>query len=443
MSRLAKLTCAWLVAPSWLFEAAAQRNTGIPISDHDDFDDFGGDFGGDFLKRYIEVDRDEDDDAASSASLWEEGEESGEYPLLKATLAAIDDKVTEETVERALINAETLWAEALEARTVAQALSAEADQMAASSHDTSAAAVKSANAITDALKFDLSMLDTSTKAQDAALAAAEKLREAVDAVEKASKLEEKAHEALVVAEILAGALEDGEGDERMADLPEEDKCERRRRRLAEGGAAACVSAECHSERFWLREWHSRMECWLFVRSHRACVQACLGSLQIHLAQRFEQTMRARGVHYPQDGPAQSLKAQTAAKGRSEYGCEWISDDTAELELPEFPSLDFEWTIPPIPRLFLSWPRVHALAPAEPRGRVAKRMASEAQLVTVAAIGFGMAAFVGAVNCFAIMRTRRNDGVGGRVRIQIRRETPTRGVLVACAQSNVKSCRAPQ
>jgi len=245
MSRLAKLTCAWLVAPSWL--AAAQRNTGIPISDHDDFDDFGG--GGDFLKRYIEVDRDEDDDAASSddaasaASLWEEGEESDGYPLLKATLAAIDDKkVTEEAVESALINAETLWAEALEARTVAEALSAEADQMAASSHDTSAAAVESANALKDAPKFHLSMLDTSTKAQNAAIAAASKLQEAVDAVEKASKLEKKAHEALVVAEILAGALEDGEADEPIADSPEEDKCERRRRRLTGGGASSSLRA---------------------------------------------------------------------------------------------------------------------------------------------------------------------------------------------------------
>ena len=106
-------------------------------------------------------------------------------------------KMTEDMVEGFVERAEALWAEALAARELADKLSSEAETLADASGEASDAA---STALDGASKFSLSMLTTSTEAQNKALEAGKVIAEAVEAAEAAEELERKAEEALTASE---------------------------------------------------------------------------------------------------------------------------------------------------------------------------------------------------------------------------------------------------
>ena len=118
----------------------------------------------------------------------------------------------------------------------------------------------------------------------------------------------------------------------------------------------CLGGACASEREWWDEWGERMSCWWMETPWRTALQACVGALSVHLAQRFEQFMSLRG------GARQPL-GQSAQQ--AEQGCEWVSEGE-RLQLPQFPSFGeqgFDFSLPPIPRLMPSWQHLQTLAPA--------------------------------------------------------------------------------
>ena len=141
-----------------------------------------------------------------------------------------------------------------------------------------------------------------------------------------------------------------------AKLPEEVCAIRNQRRRLGEADAGCLGGACASEQEWWDEWGERMECWWMETPWRTALQACVGALSVHLAQRFEQFMSLRG------GARQPL-GQSAQQ--AEQGCEWVSEGE-RLQLPQFPSFGeqgFDFSLPPIPRLMPSWQHLQTLAPA--------------------------------------------------------------------------------
>tara|TARA_B100000513_G_C11897432_1_gene184386 strand:- start:20 stop:1894 length:1875 start_codon:yes stop_codon:yes gene_type:complete len=107
------------------------------------------------------------------------------------------------------------------------------------------------------------------------------------------------------------------------------------------------------EEVWHEEWSTRFECWWgglpFPTQNQ--LGSCLGALSLHLGSRLSLLVGQTPGQTP---------GQTLAPTISEPGCEWFEQAVSELELPEFPELNFEFTVPPIPRLVPSREFLHSL-----------------------------------------------------------------------------------
>lgn len=112
---------------------------------------------------------------------------------------------------------------------------------------------------------------------------------------------------------------------------------RRRRALA----AASRAAPSHGERTaspsrgWTHEWSRRFECWWMGLPGltQSRLSACLGALSLHLGSRLDAAFGRRAV-----------------SASRESGCEWLNENTLELQMiPDFPSPS-QFVLPPIPRL---------------------------------------------------------------------------------------------
>lgn len=121
----------------------------------------------------------------------------GIAPMVGLRRAALRCVVTEDDVEKAVEKAEKLWADALAARKKADALSAEAEEMA-----TAAATVgeEQSAKLGDATRFEMSLLSGASQAMSSSLQAGEVLSDAVEAAEEAQKLEDLAEAALAESE---------------------------------------------------------------------------------------------------------------------------------------------------------------------------------------------------------------------------------------------------
>lgn len=107
-------------------------------------------------------------------------------------------------------------------------------------------------------------------------------------------------------------------------------------------------AAVSSEEAWFSAWQRDFGCWwgALPRTTQGNLANCLGALSIHLGSRLEGLLRWTPTHAVDGGPV-----------NAEPGCKWI-EDTSQLQLPEFPSLgDFEFSLPPIPRLLPPWERL--------------------------------------------------------------------------------------
>lgn len=108
-------------------------------------------------------------------------------------------KVTSEDVEEACEKAERLWAEALEARKLADERSIEADNIASAAAD---ASKEQSETLDAASKFNLALLSGASEAMNSSLEAGQALSDAVEAAEAAEKLELLAEAALQETEKL-------------------------------------------------------------------------------------------------------------------------------------------------------------------------------------------------------------------------------------------------
>lgn len=103
---------------------------------------------------------------------------------------------------------------------------------------------------------------------------------------------------------------------------------------------------------WHEAWRQRLSCWWLVLPGplQADVGHCLGALSLHLSSRMDALLGRPGA--------------TGEIAAAEPGCEWLSESSEELQLPDFPSpVSFEFSLPPIPRLLPSreqlWLHSHA------------------------------------------------------------------------------------
>ena len=118
-------------------------------------------------------------------------------------------------------------------------------------------------------------------------------------------------------------------------------CERRR--LTHAGVVHAPQ----SEAAWNSEWTHRFECWWMGLPMPTQTQlgACMGALGLHVGSRFN-----------------ALLGRPPPAGAAETNCEWIEQSAGELAMPDLPSLgEFDFTVPPIPRLVPSWERLQVLA----------------------------------------------------------------------------------
>ena len=199
---------------------------------------------------------------------------------------------------------------------------------------------------------------------------------------------------------------------------EEEHCERRARRLQPAQTVADESA-------WFSEWRERLECWWIATPYQAGLQACMGALSLAVARSFQAALGGSRAAQPGDVAA------------AESGCEWVQKPQT-LQLPDFPDLgNFEFTVPPVPRLVPSWEHLHSLvAPKQifaaatpsqaPRPLSAPATSVESAEITseityVSAVGAGAGAAAGVLG-FALV-----VGVGTRLtsRVQIRRESSSK------------------
>tara|TARA_B100000513_G_scaffold119762_1_gene52693 strand:- start:1286 stop:2815 length:1530 start_codon:yes stop_codon:yes gene_type:complete len=131
----------------------------------------------------------------------------------------------------------------------------------------------------------------------------------------------------------------------------------KRRRLLEAGVAPNEA--------WDEEWSRRISCWWIglPLPTQSQMGACMGALGVHIASRLDVAFRAAQTTLGQR-PAASQPRSTA----SDASCEWISETSAELNLPSFPDFGegFEFSLPPIPRLLPSGQMLQSLSkPAKP------------------------------------------------------------------------------
>jgi|TARA_B100000513_G_C11861754_1_gene173005 hypothetical protein len=114
---------------------------------------------------------------------------------------------------------------------------------------------------------------------------------------------------------------------------------------------------------------------------------------------------------------------------AEPGCEWLTEQAADkLELPEFPTWNHEFAVPPIPRLVPTWERLQTLAAPTrysvykpPAQMVAQHegsnleMSGKANLMQAVAsgatLGAGLSALI--VTTVVVMRRARESAYGKR------------------------------
>ena len=101
------------------------------------------------------------------------------------------------------------------------------------------------------------------------------------------------------------------------DLPLEECSELEARRLE-------ASADLSGDQRWWAEWGARIDCWWLHTPMRESLGACVGSLGLLLARRFERAFRG---------------ASSSSASGTEPACDWIQRGSDILELPDFPAMD--------------------------------------------------------------------------------------------------------
>lgn len=168
------------------------------------------------------------------------------------------------------------------------------------------------------------------------------------------------------------------------------------------GRRRLQSAMPSREEAWHAAWQRRLECWWLAlpQPTQGLLGSCLGALGLHLGSRLESLVsRSRSKGLPTSAAA------------AERGCEWIKGAEAagaDLRLPAFPEVDFDFGLPPLPRLVPSWQRLHSLStggregPPSPLAREQSGVEGDAArggadggpwapLATGAGLGVGLAA----------------------------------------------------
>ena len=192
-------------------------------------------------------------------------------------------------------------------------------------------------------------------------------------------------------------------------------CERKRR------LESAVSLAGKAEAAWHAAWRARIECWWIglPMLKRSQLGGCLVALTLHLGSRLDAM-----IGRPPQSPAVPFAA--------EAGCEWLAQVEA-LQLPEFPMVDFEFRLPPLPRLVPSWEQLLSLGAAEPSkplgsrplGRLAASFQSptaSTQARTHLALGGGAGVGLGAALYMLLFRLggwRRSNVIGSKGRPALR------------------------
>lgn len=137
---------------------------------------------------------------------------------------------------------------------------------------------------------------------------------------------------------------------------------------------------------WHREWRHRLSCWWvgLPGPTQGDLGHCLGALSLHLGARLEKMI------------GRPLPASPRGGAAAESGCEWLEAATEELQMPDFPKIaDFEFSLPPIPRLMPPWTQLQMhsrITPAvEPQQREDEFPLSPSAIGVT--FGVGTAAFV--------------------------------------------------
>ena len=105
--------------------------------------------------------------------------------------------------------------------------------------------------------------------------------------------------------------------------------------------AGAVAGLATSEEAWFAEWRRQLSCWMLSLPSPSQEQlgSCIGALSLHLGGRLERML------------GRSASAAAVETRSAEPGCEWLERAEEQLQLPELPQLgDFEFSLPPIPRL---------------------------------------------------------------------------------------------
>ena len=158
---------------------------------------------------------------------------------------------------------------------------------------------------------------------------------------------------------------------------------------------------------WLAEWHERVQRWWLATPYQEGLDACFGSLSLHLVSRLELFLKERFGRSGTGSPSLKSQAETQRPIGSEGDCETLLGDT-KLGIPDFPQMPSQWEfgdspVFPIPRLL---PRLlPRLAPepwaAAPAGSAARGLVG------------GFAAAVSMSICLLTVRARFKARRGGR------------------------------
>ena len=107
---------------------------------------------------------------------------------------------------------------------------------------------------------------------------------------------------------------------------------------------------------WAAEWRRRIDCWWTLTPHRESLKACIGTLGLILAQRFESRSHV------------GTGAAVVEPGATDSRCAWLhSEELALPSWPELPQILPDLTLPPLPRLIRpGLERLRSLADEEMR-----------------------------------------------------------------------------
>ena len=111
---------------------------------------------------------------------------------------------------------------------------------------------------------------------------------------------------------------------------------------------------------WAAEWRRRIECWWTLTPHREAFKACIGTLGLILAQRFESRSHV------------GTGGAVVPPGATDSRCAWLhSQELALPSWPELPQILPDLTLPPLPRLIRpGLERLRSLADEEMRPVIA-------------------------------------------------------------------------